>query len=95
VTATLPLIALLESHDPRIQAEYVTPWPYRTCDLCGYLECSGDSLVSWHSAVDKGDHCAYINRSHLDAWLSGWLAGDMGDPKQWPDPVLVSIGGAP
>lgn len=90
------LARAIESLDPRIQADVTaTPLPTRTCDLCGFLECSGDSLVSWHSAVDKGDHCAYINRSHLDAWVSGWLAGDLGDPKQWPDPVLVSIGGAP
>jgi hypothetical protein len=96
VTTTLPLIALLESHDPRIQVEYVAPWvPPRICDLCTYLECAGDSLVSWHSAVDKGDHSAYINRSHLDGWITGFLLADLGDPDAWPDPVLVWIGGTP
>lgn len=88
------LAAQVEAHDTRIQAEVVQPWRYGVCDLCGYLECAGDAWVDWYSPVDHRNHVACLSRAHLDAWVTGFLLSDLGDPERYPEPVLVKIGGA-
>lgn len=68
------LAARLRDLNPLVRVELTEPWPFTTCDWCGYLEAPGVCRVSWWPSVGtRGERVGSICTGCVEGAVSGFV----------------------